>query len=58
MISLCLRQRFDGLIHIGAHRNLCDINIAVGHCDFGKVFLSDRFTGRSKLRDLAKLACF
>ena len=53
VVSLRLGQRLDRLVHIGAHRNVRDIDIAVGHRDLRQVLLADGLAGRSKLRDLA-----
>ena len=53
MIRLGLGNRLDGLGIVGAHGNLCDVDIAVAHCDACEVLLLDSLAGRSKLGDSA-----
>ena len=48
---ICLRlgNSLNGLYHICTHCDVCYINIAVGHCNSGKILLLGLLTAGSKL---------
>ena len=52
MVSLSLGKSLEGLVHVGAHGDLCDIDVAVGHGDLRKILLADSLSCRRELRDL------
>ena len=48
-IRLCLGDGLNGLIIISAHCNLCNIYVAIAHCDGSEIFLFHFLAGCSKL---------
>src|SRR5699024_639332 len=54
-ISFRLSQSLDGLVHVSAHRDLCYIDVAVGHCNLCQALLGNRLTSSSKLCYLTDL---
>ena len=57
MIGFCFLHGFERLVHVGAHGDLRDVNVAVAHGQFRKALLLDALAGRRKLRDLTELGC-
>ena len=56
-ICLSLSNSLQRLLHVGAHSNLCNINVAVGHRDFSQRLLADRLAGSRELRNCANRSC-
>ena len=48
VVSIRFRQRLNGLVHIGTHGYLRNINVAVGHGNHTQVFLRHLFTACRK----------
>ena len=51
-ICLSLCHSLESLVHISAHSNLCNVNVAVGHSDLCKVLLADCLTCCCELSNL------
>ena len=52
-VFLGLAQRLDELVHVGAHRDLRDVDVAVGHEHRAEVFFRDALAADAELRDRA-----
>ena len=52
MIGLGLGNGLEGLSLVGAHRDLRDVDVAIGHGDLGKALLLGLLTGSRELSDL------
>src|SRR5699024_5269006 len=48
-----LGDSLDRLVHVGAHRDLRNVYVAVGHCNLGEILLAYRLARSRELRNLS-----
>ena len=57
VVGLGLVYGLERLGRIGTDGDLCDVDVTVGHRDFGEALLLDVLAGCCELRDLAETGC-